>query len=458
GDYDGDGDLDLLVVAGRLAPGLLRGFTRIYRNDSGTFSAVDPGLPDLAPALARWIDLDLDGDLDLFLSTNVLSPEDVRGLYALRPDGRDRVLLQGGRGVFENVAVDVGLTARDPSFNSTLFDYDNDGDVDLYQSTMIGLNHVWRNELVETGTLAFTDVTREVSPWEGNRMADPVVKSFSTAAGDLNNDGWEDLVVFHRGPARDKHPMAQHLVWLNLGGERFVEVGVLTGLSDRWEVCNGVGRGVMGSQIQDVDLDGFIDVFIGNGSPDGGCRNELYLFDHLEPLDVDGWGQVMVPVYRDVSEWIDLPVDGADTVPYPYRTHGACFADYDDDGRPELAWVNGGPGASGDWVREPNRYFDVLPPRGWHFVTIRPHGDGVAVPVEPYGARVRATVRRSRDGATWEVVRTLYGGSGFVAHNGPDLFIGLRDADEIVELEITWPDGRVDPIDADLDTRVDVYR
>ncbi|HYF49281.1 MAG TPA: LamG-like jellyroll fold domain-containing protein, partial [Planctomycetota bacterium] len=62
GDYDNDGDLDL-VFAGRLINGSL--FSALYRNDNGTF--VDSGvvLPAFEAAAAGWGDCDNDGDLDL---------------------------------------------------------------------------------------------------------------------------------------------------------------------------------------------------------------------------------------------------------------------------------------------------------------------------------------------------------------------------------------------------------
>ena len=68
-------------------------------------------------------------------------------------------------------------------------------------------------------------------------------------------------------------------------------------------------------------------------------------------------------------------------------------------------------------------------------------------------------MRRNADGAEWEVHRTLFGGSGFAAHNGPDLFLGMADADELVEVALTWPDGVVQmvPVDA-LDQRIEVRR
>ncbi len=67
GDYDGDGDLDLLAGGSTLGPRLFRGITRIYRNDGGLFSDAGAGLKALAFGDAAWADYDDDGDLDVLM-------------------------------------------------------------------------------------------------------------------------------------------------------------------------------------------------------------------------------------------------------------------------------------------------------------------------------------------------------------------------------------------------------
>jgi ASPIC/UnbV protein/VCBS repeat protein len=69
-DYDGDGDLDLLMMGGVLSPDLFSGQTRVYRNDGGVMTnlGADRDLAQLGFGSARWIDFDLDGDDDIIIS------------------------------------------------------------------------------------------------------------------------------------------------------------------------------------------------------------------------------------------------------------------------------------------------------------------------------------------------------------------------------------------------------
>ncbi len=64
GDYDNDGDLDILL-AGRDGSALV---SRVYRNDNGTFTDIDAGLPGVEEASVAWGDYDNDGDLDILLT------------------------------------------------------------------------------------------------------------------------------------------------------------------------------------------------------------------------------------------------------------------------------------------------------------------------------------------------------------------------------------------------------
>ena len=145
-----------------------------------------------------------------------------------------------------------------------LFDYDNDGDLDLWlrQGAMLGpgrtmkealfpppdglppSDRLYRNDLEvgPDGSLAvtFTDVTAAT----GLRISD---YGMGIATGDFNNDGWTDLYLTSFGPNR---------MLRNNGDGTFADVTEKTGTGDdRWSVP---------AVFADLDLDGFEDLYVGN--------------------------------------------------------------------------------------------------------------------------------------------------------------------------------------------------
>jgi hypothetical protein len=147
GDYDNDGDFDLMVTGGEDG---YRG--RLYRNDSNgnftnvaTVAGVDRPLNGGFPV---WADYDNDGDLDLLI---------VSFGYMNFPQryGNDSVLFRNnGDGTF--TSVEIGSPLRDGvrKFAYTWVDYDHDGFLDLFLSCGFGTaepNYLYRNNLPATG-------------------------------------------------------------------------------------------------------------------------------------------------------------------------------------------------------------------------------------------------------------------------------------------------------------------
>lgn len=149
GDYDNDGDLDWFVTSVYDAPPVdvdlqTRTGNRLYRNaGDGTFEDVSEAAGVRLGYFgwgACFADFNLDTDLDIF---------HVNGFtHAPWLDDPSRLFLSDGDGTFTESAAAVGLIDRDEGRSVVCFDYDADGDVDIFVANSFGPPSLYRNELL----------------------------------------------------------------------------------------------------------------------------------------------------------------------------------------------------------------------------------------------------------------------------------------------------------------------
>jgi len=167
GDFDKDGDLDLVIN------GILESatpVTKVFRNQNGEFQEMGANLPSLYGGSVAWGDYDNDDDLDLLLSGVDYYGEGATLLY------------RNDNGSFHNVSVPFcGVSFGEAAW----LDYNNDGllDVIVTGDTLYNtpVTRLYRNE----GDGNFTYVPSSFFP---------SVNSF-VVIGDYNNDGKEDILV-----------------------------------------------------------------------------------------------------------------------------------------------------------------------------------------------------------------------------------------------------------------------
>lgn len=178
GDYDNDGDLDLLIALGG-GSGSSPTSYELYRNDNSEFSNVSAAAGITKPSRGRaprWVDLDLDGDLDIALF-NAQTPN-----Y----DGPIQIFYKNnGDGTFTNVNIDGLEYAYAERALVTDFNGDGRDDFLLFSPASLWLNN---------GDWSFTDVSTKWLPKSVNGQ----INIISAAQLDVNNDGLFDL-YFARG-------------------------------------------------------------------------------------------------------------------------------------------------------------------------------------------------------------------------------------------------------------------
>jgi len=151
GDYDDDGDLDILLTG---LPSTLPMISKVYRNDAGSFTDINAGLRGLSAGSAVWGDYDNDGDLDIALSGTWQSFEYESKVY--RNDG----------GTFVDISADLAGVFRS---SIAWGDYDADGDLDILLSgrpnTFETYSRVYRNNIgtANTAPTAPTALTHTVT-------------------------------------------------------------------------------------------------------------------------------------------------------------------------------------------------------------------------------------------------------------------------------------------------------
>lgn len=244
GDYDNDGLLDLYVTRSGASTLLRR--NQLYHNDGGNvFTKVTAGAPVIHAFVSRsvnWTDIDLDGDLDLFV-TNEGSSANNENLY--RNDGA---------GTFTAITTGDLVNNGGSTMSSSWADYDNDGDLDVYLCNDGSDNALFRND----GNFNFTKIT-----------GDPVTMtnshSFSSAWSDIDNDGDLDLFVTNA-----YNPVAaelNNLLYVNNGDATFTKVESGAPATDlSWSY---------GCAFGDYDNDGFEDLAVATVAFGGADTNDL---------------------------------------------------------------------------------------------------------------------------------------------------------------------------------------
>jgi len=423
GDYDNDGDQDIYL--NNYGPNVL-----YQNNGDGTFSDVT-GKAGVANgnqvgAGTNFLDMDGDGDLDLFVSNyvkfsykmhSVLYRAGNRAYSGPRdyPPTSNHLYRNNGDGTFTDVSVASGIGRHlGTGMGTVCADYDNDGDTDIYVANDDEPNFLFQNDgtgrFAEVGLIA--GVAHDLNGGEQSSMG--------VGCGDYDNDGWLDFYV-------TGYQQELALLYRNLGDGFFEDATRLS----------GAGAGTFphvnwGTEFVDFDNDGDRDLFIACGHFERGIKR----------LDDSTDYQVRNVLLMNTGDgkFVNVSDTCGDGLAVESTSRGAAFDDLDNDGDIDIVVVN--------WQQRPTILRNDLA-KGNHWIQIRlrgvkTNGDGV-------GARVKVVAG--------DLVQTdeVHSGRGYQSHYGTRLHFGLGNHDRVDRIEVRWIGGGADVLkNVGVDRRVTI--
>ena len=397
-DYDNDGDEDLYVVNDHA--------NRLYRND-GAEGFVDvagaAGVDDAgAGASASWGDYDGDGWLDLYVANWGRCSADNTLTYS--PD----VLYHNeGDGSFTNVTalIDDVPGIGGAGYIAAWFDYDDDGDEDLYLGNDFAgprplPNVLWRNDGEGPGgQWRFTDVS--VDSGAGLSLS-----TMGIAIGDYDRDLDFDVAMSN---------IRASVLLRNQGDGSFADRGRVARVARPIQQANHVSI-TWGTGFSDLNNDGWEDLYFAGGRIMAG--SEFVQNDAL-------FANLRNGTFADLSAPSRAAIPGI--------SRGVAFADYDRDGRVDLFVVDSD---------SPPKLLRNLTPRGpRHWLEVDP----VGTLSNRSGCGAVITLRLP-SGA--KLMRQAFCGSVSLGSGGdPAVHFGLGPAEAVDWLKIEWPSGTTQTID-----------
>ena len=407
GDYDNDGDPDIYL--NNFGPNVL------YRNNGdGTFSdvtlAAGVANGERVGAGASFLDIDQDGDLDLYVANYIDFTIDknrsriVNGhpayvgpaIYGPVPDTLFR---NNGDATFTDISVESGVSAhKGTSMGTISVDYDNDGDSDIIVGTDAMANFVMRND----GTGKFEEVglfTGLAYDLHGVGQGTMGVES-----GDFDNDGLLDFYM-------TSYQKQWATLYRNRGKGLFDDVTHPTGAGS-----GTLPRVTWGTGLVDFDNDGDRDLFIACGH----LQDTVDLWDdtasYMTPnllLENIGRGK-----FTNVSD------RSGDGLAVQFSSRGAAFDDLDNDGDIDAVILNSR--SKPTLLRNESAGLN-------HWLQIRLRG--TRGNREGVGARIKVVA------GDLTLVDEVHSGRGYQSHYGMHPHFGLGRRTKVDRIEIHWMGG-----------------
>ena len=468
-DFDNDGDADLYV-------GVFFGRNRLYRNEGDALVEVtnDSGLSgdDMTSCLCAF-DANGDGLLDLYVGRFLDSRDAVpRMIHYTRNGKPNRLYLGQGDLTFRDASASSGADDPGLTLGIAAGDYDGDGDQDLYLANDFGRNVLLRNR----GNGTFEDVAKDAGTLA-------ISAGMSAAMGDYDNDGRLDLYVSsirsnQRWFSQDLNvrgyvmhlvqserraglqgtflDLRQHLGddWSHVGQHALAGNYLLRNLGNGTFADHSEASGTRlngwywGSGFLDLDNDGWLDIYAVNGWISGKQSHDLCLDFARIGLDskkrqIEHWiytddfvadnswnGREHNHFFRNLGNGRFMEMGVALGLDGTADARGFAASDFDHDGDVDLVVNNCNAPAYyylNDWNREGN----------WLAVSLRgskTNRDGV-------GSEITARI----DGHSQH--RLVGAGHAYTGQFSLEQVFGMGQA-ETAEVQVRWPNGSLEDFGA----------
>jgi enediyne biosynthesis protein E4 len=419
-DYDNDGDIDLYVS------NFGKNFFYLNNGD-GSFAEVTESigliLPELVGAGCSFLDIEQDGDLDLYVGSYVQFSLDKHkqrtiGKHLFHPGptdyppNSDALFLNQGDGSFINISQSSGINVHASyTMGVVAFDVDGDNDIDLLAGNDQRPNSLWIND----GTGKFSDQAI-VSGIAFDRLG-RANGNMGVEIGDINSDGLLDVFTT---TYQDEMPV----MYVNLGAGQFADQTNILRIDNRLKPHVTWGCGLV-----DFDNDGDLEIYVACG----------HFMDNIRFIDDRTDVKVRDFVLENRNgKFVDVSAQVGSGLTIVESSRGAAFEDFNNDGTIDAVILNAN--AAPSLLKNES---NANPPGSrLQLIGVQSNRGGVGAKITVVGKTKKQTFQ-------------LVAGRGYESQYGSSQHVGIGD-ERPQSIEILWPSGRRESFPWPVDKTVQI--
>jgi enediyne biosynthesis protein E4 len=348
GDLNGDGLQDVFFTGNQVDNRMYLNKGDLKFEDITAFAGVQKNEGQWSSGI-NFLDINADGKTDIYVCNTFLNNPRLRQNFLYINQGNT----EGGKPKFQNMAAEYGIADTTHSSNAQFFDYDNDGDLDLF----IAVNYMdtpYPNQYFKKLTDGSSPNRDKLFRNDWNAALNhPVFTDISFQAGikfegyshsslitDFNQDGWLDIYVANDYITND-------LIYINQKNGTFK--------NEVAQIFKHQAASAMGSDVADINNDGQLDffttemlpyhnkrkkLFLNGNNYNGYINNEAYGYEYQYSRNILQLNRGInpetgLPVFSDVAFMGDVQETEWSWTP--------LMADFDNDGHRDLFVTNGFP-------------------------------------------------------------------------------------------------------------------